>query len=58
MKSFFVLVLVAGAFAGHSATNVVDLGTVLVEGTALSKYRPEKVEGGTFTGDSNVDTDF
>ena len=25
------------------------VGTVQVEGTALSKYRPEKVSGGSFT---------
>ena len=30
---------------------VADLGTVVVEGSALSKYRPEKVTGGTFTGE-------
>ena len=28
---------------------VTDLGTVVVESTALSKYRPETVSGGTFT---------
>lgn len=32
--------------------SVADLGTVVVEGSALSKYRPEKVMGGTFTGES------
>ena len=32
-------------------TAVADLGTVVVEGSALSKYRPEKVTGGTFTGE-------
>ena len=31
---------------------VADLGTVVVEGSALSKYRPEKVTGGTFTGEA------
>ena len=34
------------------ATNrveIADLGTVVVEGSALSKYRPETVNGGTFT---------
>ena len=30
-------------------SSVADLGTVVVEGSALSKYRPEKVSGGTFT---------
>jgi len=38
----------------EAATNsvpgeVVDLGTVVVEGTALSKYRPATVNGATFT---------
>ncbi len=39
----------------NTATNatasaaVADLGTITVEGTALSKYRPETVNGGTFT---------
>ena len=28
---------------------MADLGTVVVEGRALSKYRPETVSGGTFT---------
>ena len=28
---------------------VADLGTVVVEGSALSKYRPETVDGATFT---------
>ena len=36
--------------SADSVTNAVaDLGTVVVEGSALSKYRPEKVSGGTFT---------
>ena len=40
----------ADASAQGAPTNsVVALGTVLVEGTALSKYRPEKVSGGSFT---------
>ena len=37
------------AFADDVTNEVADLGTVLVEGSALSKYRPEKVSGGTFT---------
>ena len=37
----------SGANAGTNA--VADLGTVLVEGSALSKYRPETVNGATFT---------
>lgn len=39
-----------GDEAGVSTNAVADLGTVVVEGSALSKYRPEKVEGATFTG--------
>ena len=36
--------------AEEGATNVVaDLGTILVEGGALSRYRPETVSGATFT---------
>ena len=35
---------------GAASTNsVADLGTVVVEGSALSKYRPETVSSGTFT---------
>ena len=55
MKKHFplmALVLAAGGglLAAETATNVVaDLGTVVVEGTALAKYRPETVGGGTFT---------
>ena len=38
------------AGADSVATNAVaDLGTVVVEGSALSKYRPETVNSGTFT---------
>ena len=49
----FVFVVVA-VLSGHAATtnsveSVADLGTVTVEASALSKYRPEKVLGGTFT---------
>ena len=36
-------------WADPSTNAVADLGTVVVEGSALSKYRPEKVSGGTFT---------
>ena len=35
--------------AETNATEVADLGTVTVEGSAISKYRPETVNGGTFT---------
>ena len=52
-----ILFLVLGAAAmglaqtssSTNALDVVDLGTVVVEGTALSRYRPEKVGGATFT---------
>ena len=55
MKCACLLVAVLGssfvpADGSEPSTNAVaDLGTVLVEGSALSKYRPEKVSGGTFT---------
>ncbi len=40
------------AAAENVETNsVADLGTVTVEANALSKYRPETVTGGTFTGE-------
>ncbi len=32
-----------------NSAEVVDLGNVVVESTALSKYRPERVSGATFT---------
>ena len=52
MRSVSLLALMV-PFALLSATNeVTDLGTVVVEGSALSRYRPEKVSGGTFTGES------
>ncbi len=38
-----------GAGASTNAAEVADLGTVMVEASALSKYRPETVSGGTFT---------
>ena len=44
------MAVVFAAF-GAETNEVADLGTVLVEANALSKYRPEKVEGGTFTGE-------
>ena len=57
MRKLYILVAcfaALGAFAVKSAVQsnnspVADLGTVVVEGSALSKYRPEKVSGGTFT---------
>ena len=61
MSCFAVLCAVADDSAGNSNTQtlknsnnspVADLGTVVVEGSALSKYRPEKVTGGTFTGEA------
>ena len=50
--SLIPLLLAAGgaALAEPAATNrVVELDSVLVEGTPLSKYRPETVSGGTLT---------
>ena len=42
----------SAAEIGEARTvGVTDLGTVVVEGSALSKYRPETVTGGTFTGE-------
>lgn len=58
ISCFAALIAVADDSAGNSNTQtlknsnnspVADLGTVVVEGSALSKYRPEKVSGGTFT---------
>ena len=58
MKRVLILITVAvtagwglaDAGGNASATNVVaDIGTVVVEGDALSKYRPETVSGGSFT---------
>ena len=41
------------AAAENVGTNhVTDLGVVTVEASALSKYRPETVTGGTFTGEA------
>ncbi len=42
-------VLPVGVLAETVATDVTDLGTIVVEGTVLSKYRPETVNGATFT---------
>ncbi|MBQ6137978.1 MAG: TonB-dependent receptor [Kiritimatiellae bacterium] len=56
MKLVLSVVAAAAALASPaegemSSTNAVaDLGTVLVEGSALSRYRPETVEGATFSG--------
>ena len=58
ISCFAALCAFADDSAGNSNTQtlknsnnspVADLGTVVVEGSALSKYRPEKVSGGTFT---------
>ena len=43
------LILPAVAFGATNETAVADLGQVVVEASALSKYRPERVSGGTFT---------
>ena len=52
-KLLWAALACAGAAAGedaNTATNAVaDLGTIMVEGTALSRYRPETVSGATFT---------
>lgn len=46
----FAAALCAAALPATAATNeVADLGAVRVEGSALSKYRPETVSSGTFT---------
>lgn len=42
----------AAAVETNKTNTVADLGTVTVEASALSKYRPEKVSGGTFTGEA------
>lgn len=50
--SIFLLVQFAAPFlmaAGTNGTDVVNLGTILVQGVSLSRYRPETVSGGTFT---------
>ena len=44
------LIPAAAMFAAEATTNAVtDLGTIVVEGTALSRYRPATVSGATFT---------
>ena len=52
-KILWAALACAGAAAGedaNTATNAVaDLGTITVEGTALSRYRPETVHGATFS---------
>ena len=55
-KMAFACVAAAGVAAilaarGAATNEVADLGTVTVEASALSKYRPETVSGGTFTGE-------
>ncbi len=52
--SISVFAAAACVLAGRSSDNlstngVADLGTVVVEGSALSKYRPDTVSSGTFT---------
>ena len=55
MISLLLSVALVGSVSsveGGGVTNradVTDLGTVNVEGAAISKYRPETVSGGTFT---------
>lgn len=48
-KDILIILLLAAVRAVAATNTVADLGTVLVEGSALSRYRPEKVSGGTFT---------
>ena len=51
----FLLLLAApaaradGEGAVTNESEVADLGTIVVEGSALSRYRPETVNGATFT---------
>ena len=61
LSCFVAICAIADESAGNSNTQtlknsnhspVADLGTVVVEGSALSKYCPEKVTGGTFTGEA------
>ncbi|MBR3085033.1 MAG: TonB-dependent receptor [Kiritimatiellae bacterium] len=49
MKHTPILLVAAVAMAAAAESPVADLGTIVVEGDALSKYRPETVAGGTFT---------
>ena len=54
MNTKSILTLAAAASAAttliaQEAAPISDLGTVVVEGSALSKYRPESVSSGTFT---------
>ena len=45
-----MLIPAANLIAAEATTNeVTDLGTIVVEGTALSRYRPATVNGATFT---------
>ena len=41
--------ILTGVRPAVAGTNAVDLGTIVVEGSALSRYRPETVNSGTFT---------
>ena len=55
--AFLAPILVCAHPAAKAATNeVADLGTVLVEGTALSRYRPATVSGATFSSDAIIKT--
>ena len=45
-----ILIPATNLLAAEATTNeVTDLGTIVVEGTALSRYRPATVNGATFT---------
>ncbi|MBP5543633.1 MAG: TonB-dependent receptor [Kiritimatiellae bacterium] len=50
-RSIFILAAASAAttLIAQEAAPIADLGTVVVEGSALSKYRPESVSSGTFT---------
>ena len=41
--------LADGEGVSTNESEVADLGTIVVEGSALSRYRPETVNGATFT---------
>ena len=53
VSSVFLLAAHAALADGEGAvtneSEVADLGTIVVEGSALSRYRPETVNGATFT---------
>ena len=44
-----ICVAFASVYAEEATNQVASLGTITVEATALSRYRPQTVNGGTFT---------